>query len=84
MAATGKPIPCEQLCTHKSCVLSKIKLSLKRHKPPKFIPYEISHWNSPATIKKLEFVIKTIPSAPSVFLDPDGFTGETAKYLKKN
>jgi hypothetical protein len=58
---------------HKFGVLSKIKLSLKRLKPPKFISYEIGHLNSPVTMKKLEFVIKTVPSAPSIFLDPDGF-----------
>lgn len=76
-----KLIPCEQLYTSKFGVLSETNLPLKRHEPPEHTPHEIDHLNSP---KNIEFVMKTIPSAPLILLDPDGFTGECAKYLKMN
>lgn len=76
-----KLIPCEQLYTSKFGVLSETNLPLKRHEPPEHTPHEIDHLNSP---KNIEFVMKTIPSAPLILLDPDGFTGEYAKYLKMN
>ena len=79
-----KLVPCEQLYTHKFAVLSETNLPLKKHKPPEHIPHESGHLNSSVTTKKMEFVMKTMPSAPLIFLDPDGFTGECAKYLKMN
>lgn len=47
----------EQIYVHKFDNLKEVYQFLKYHKPPKLNQNKINNWNSPITIKEIEFVI---------------------------
>lgn len=49
---------CKQLYAHKFDNLEEVNQFLKNHKLPRHIQDETNNWNSPTTIKEVEFIIK--------------------------
>lgn len=49
---------CKQLYAHKFNNLEEANQFLKNHRLPRHIQDETNNWNSPTTIKEVEFIIK--------------------------